>query len=103
MKSITVFSAGSFRYALQELVAAFQQFYSVGIQCVCEPAGLLRQRIEKGEHCDLFISANRENFILLARSVPIFKQSLIAFNRLVLTTLDQGRFQKDYSTTRALC
>ncbi|WP_256856087.1 substrate-binding domain-containing protein [Rodentibacter ratti] len=62
------------------------------IQCVCGPAGLLRRRIEKGEHCDLFISANRENVTLLARSVPIFKQSLIAFNRLVLTTLEQGRF-----------
>lgn len=92
MTSIMVFSAGSFRYALQELVADFTQSQQVKIHCVFGPAGLLRQAIEDGEHCDIFISANRENIETLSQSRSIFKQDTIAYNRLMLATRASDEF-----------
>ncbi|OOF59075.1 substrate-binding domain-containing protein [Rodentibacter myodis] len=94
MKKLIIFSAGSFRFVLQDLVEYFQLFHSWDIQCVCAPAGLLRERIEKGARCDLFISANRENIDRLRQTNRIFRQTVIAYNRLLLTTLDDVKFRQ---------
>jgi len=93
MESIRIFSAGSFRYALQELAEVFKQTYSVKIELILGPAGLLRQRIEQGETCDVFISANRNNIEILARNKRLYQQAVTAFNRLVLTTSNAVLFR----------
>lgn len=93
MESITVFSAGSFRYALQELSDIFRQINHVEIKAFCGPAGILRQQIEQGEKCDIFISANPENIFQLADSKTIYQKLTIAFNQLALTTLNLEQFR----------
>lgn len=93
MESIRIFSASSFRYALQELAEVFKQTYSVKIELILGPAGLLRQRIEQGETCDVFISANRNNVEILARNKRLYQQAVTAFNRLVLTTSNAVLFR----------
>ena len=92
MESITVFSAGSFRYALQELSDIFRQIYHIEIKAFCGPAGILRQQIEQGKKCDIFISANHENVFQLADSKKIYQKLTIAFNQLALTTLNLEHF-----------
>ena len=93
MESITVFSAGSFRYALQALSDIFRQIHHVEIKAFCGPAGILRQQIEQGEKCDIFISANPENIFQLADSKTIYQKLTIAFNQLALTTLNLEHFR----------
>ena len=56
MLNLTIFSAGSFRHVIQELIQLFKCKNPMDINAVLAPAGLLRQRIEQGEHCDIFIS-----------------------------------------------
>ena len=92
MESITVFSAGSFQYALQELSDIFRQIHHVEIKAFCGPAGILRQQIEQGAKCDIFISANSENVFQLGDSKTIYQKLTIAFNQLALTTLNLEHF-----------
>ena len=97
MSDLTIFSAGSFRHVMQELIQLFKCENSMDINAVLAPAGLLRQRIERGEHCDIFISANLQNIIQLSASQCIYKQQILAFNRLMLTTRDEAQY-KDRET-----
>lgn len=97
MSDLTIFSAGSFRHVMQELIHLFKCKHPMDISAVLAPAGLLRQRIERGEHCDIFISANLQNIIQLSASQCIYKQQILAFNRLMLTTRDEAQY-KDRET-----
>jgi ABC-type molybdate transport system substrate-binding protein len=56
--ALTLYAAGSLRGALKEVAAAFTQQYSVSVHAVFGPSGLLRERLEAGEHADLFASAD---------------------------------------------
>ncbi|EEW77538.1 30S ribosomal protein S15 [Haemophilus influenzae] len=93
MESITVFSAGSFFYALQELSDIFRQIHHIEIKAFCGPAGILRQQIEQGNRGDIFISANPGNVLQLADSKNIYQKLTIAFNQLALTTLNLEHFR----------
>lgn len=93
MSDLTIFSAGSFRHVMDELIPLFQRQSLMDINAVLAPAGLLRQRIERGEHCDIFISANLQNIIQLSASQCIYNQQILAFNRLILTTRDEPQYQ----------
>lgn len=77
MSKLTIYSAGSFRYALLELTRAFRQYNDVEIECILGPAGLLKTRIIQGALADLFISANSENVSALGRRVFSSRCSLI--------------------------
>ena len=48
MNKLTIYSAGSFRYALLELTRAFKQYNDVEIECILGPAGLLKTSIMEG-------------------------------------------------------
>ena len=48
MNKLTIYSAGSFRYALLEITGAFKQCNEVEIECIFGPAGLLKTRIIQG-------------------------------------------------------
>ncbi|MGE9551407.1 molybdate ABC transporter substrate-binding protein [Erwinia amylovora] len=58
MNELRVLAAGSLRGVLPGLIAAFNQQNDTCVTSTFGPAGLLRQRIEQGEPCDLFASAN---------------------------------------------
>jgi len=58
MKPLQVLAAGSLRHVWPGVVSAFQHYYPAGIETQFGPAGILRQRIEQGEACDLFVSAS---------------------------------------------
>lgn len=93
MSKLTIYSAGSFRYALLELTRAFRQYNDVEIECILGPAGLLKTRIIQGALADLFISANSENVSALGRRV--FQQQVLTYNQLMLTTKNKPEFQRD--------
>ncbi|MGO4568304.1 molybdate ABC transporter substrate-binding protein [Rhizobium sp. 2YAF20] len=57
-KAIQVLSAGSMRHAFPVIIEAFRQATGIGAALTLGPAGLLRERIEAGDHFDLFASAN---------------------------------------------
>lgn len=58
MATLKVMAAGSLRHVWPAIVSAFQHGYPAGIDTQFGPAGILRQRIEQGEVCDLFVSAS---------------------------------------------
>ncbi|MFK3841439.1 substrate-binding domain-containing protein [Serratia sp. NPDC087055] len=58
MSNILLFAAGSLRGALGPLLAAFQAQTGEQVDTLFGPAGLLRQRIEAGQHPHIFASAN---------------------------------------------
>ena len=58
MTTLHILAAGSLRGVWPDLMAAFHQQTGLTTDTQFGPAGLLRQRIEQGERCDLFASAN---------------------------------------------
>lgn len=86
--TLHLFSAGSFRAALADLAAAWP---GDTISSRCAPAGLLREAIENGETCDLYLSADAANVEKLARRLPLRGRATIARNRLILTCRDDAR------------
>lgn len=60
IEPISVLAAGSLRGVLPDLCQAFAQSSGLPIDLKMGPAMNLRERIEKGERCDLFISSDRE-------------------------------------------
>jgi hypothetical protein len=65
--TIHILSAGSFRAALADLAAAWQ---GDPITSRCGPAGLLREAIENGEACDLYLSAPADAFLAWLTTPP---------------------------------
>ena len=59
--SILLFAAGSLRPAFTPLISQFTRMSGIDVKVEYGPAGLLRERIEAGEPCALFASANREH------------------------------------------
>ncbi len=59
--TLTLFAAGSLRRAFIPLQAQFTQQTGIAVDITFGPAGLLRERIEKGEACSVFASANRQH------------------------------------------
>jgi molybdenum ABC transporter molybdate-binding protein len=56
--SIHLFAAGSLKSAMSRIIADFQHISGVTITARFAAAGGLRERIEAGEHCNVFASAN---------------------------------------------
>ena len=71
--SILLFAAGSLRPACTPLISQFTRMSGIDVKVEYGPAGLLRERIEAGEPCALFASANREhpqNLLVRNRLAP---------------------------------
>lgn len=68
MPPLQVLAAGSLRDVWPAIISAFQHHYPAGIVTQFGPAGLLRQRIERGEQCDLFVSASMMQPLALKRA-----------------------------------
>lgn len=85
MKPLQVLAAGSLRHVWPDVVSAFQHHYPAGIETQFGPAGILRQRIEQGEACDLFVSASigHPQTLLeagLAQRVDVFCHNFLCLN-----------------------
>lgn len=77
-----IFAAGSLRAVWQSLMACFQE---KDVLCDFGPAGLLRERIEAGEPCDFFASANMAHPQALLDAGRAQSVAPFATNRLCLT------------------
>jgi molybdate transport system substrate-binding protein len=83
--SLHVLAAGSLTRAFIPLCQHFSAQTGIPVILDFGPAGLLRERIEAGEHCDLFASANtRHPQTLLASGQAQTVQTFVS-NRLNLT------------------
>jgi len=82
---LRVLAAGSLRPVWPELMAAFSAQSGIATETRFGPAGLLRQRIEQGEPCDLFASASQQHTEALVQQQRASESALFAANRLCLT------------------
>ena len=83
--TLTLFAAGSLRRAFIPLQAQFTQQTGIAVDITFGPAGLLRERIEKGEACSVFASANRQHPQVLHEAGRAQSPRLFARNELILT------------------
>jgi molybdate transport system substrate-binding protein len=88
--ALPLFAAGSLRLALTPLLNHFTQLTGIEVAAQYGPAGLLRERIEAGEPCALFASANREHPQYLLATGKATKTQTFTWNQLVLTTQKSG-------------
>jgi ABC-type molybdate transport system substrate-binding protein len=80
--AVHVLAAGSLRAALNEIAAAFSSATGVHVDNGFGPSGVLRERIEKGEHADLFASADMDSPRALLRAGKAGPVVLFARNEL---------------------
>jgi len=83
--TIHVLAAGSLKQAFIPLCQHFSAHSGIAVTVDFGPAGLLRERIEAGERCDLFASANTQHPQALLKSGCAQNAETFAFNRLNLT------------------
>ncbi|KMK19419.1 molybdate ABC transporter substrate-binding protein [Pluralibacter gergoviae] len=82
---LRLFAAGSLRPAFTPLCRAFTAQSGIAVSAEFGPAGLLRERIERGEACGLFASANVAHPQALLSAGLAAGTRTFAFNRLNLT------------------
>jgi len=87
MTTLHILAAGSLRGVWPDLMTAFHHESGLTTDTHFGPAGLLRQRIEQGERCDLFASANLLHpATLLQRGLALHTGKFTA-NSLCLTAI----------------
>ncbi|MFV0575945.1 MAG: substrate-binding domain-containing protein [Vibrio sp.] len=86
--SITLLAAGSLRAAFSSLLDEFQQQTQIRVDVSFGPAGLLRERIEAGEPCSIFASANTIHPQQLKQSGLAVRCDTFAHNQLMITARD---------------
>lgn len=90
--SVPLFAAGSLRPALTPLISHFTRLSGIDFTVEYGPAGLLRERIEAGEPCALFASANRAHPQQLLSSRKAVSVQTFSRNQLSLTTARPGEW-----------
>jgi len=86
-KEIAVYAAGSLKEAMGALTDAYAKTHDIAFAARFGPSGVMRERIEKGEHVDVFASADMGHPLKLLRDG---KASMVAFftrNTLCATAL----------------
>ncbi len=58
-------AAGSLKSAMTELIGEYQKTTTLEVEAQFAPSGLLRKRIEQGEHVDVYASANMKHPLAL--------------------------------------
>jgi molybdate transport system substrate-binding protein len=82
---LTLFAAGSLKSAFLPLLDRFRQDSGIDVVVQFGPAGLLRERIEAGEPCSLFASANTQHPQALLAAGCALEVHSFAANQLNLT------------------
>ncbi len=88
--ALPVLAAGSLRLAFTPLLQRFTQATGIDVAVTYGPAGLLRERIEAGEPCALFASANRAHPQILLANNKAYSTHTFTWNRLGLTARNEG-------------
>lgn len=83
-ESIRLFAASSLKSALTPLLADFSHQTGVAVDVHYAPAGLLRECIEAGDNCSLFLSANEAHTDALMKSLRALRREVIAHDLLAL-------------------
>ncbi|MDQ2741249.1 MAG: substrate-binding domain-containing protein [Chloroflexota bacterium] len=65
---ISLYAAGSLRTALEETAMSYRDSYDVEVEPTFGPSGVLRTRVEAGEHADVFASADMGHPVALTRA-----------------------------------
>ncbi|HBC7443206.1 TPA: substrate-binding domain-containing protein [Morganella morganii] len=81
-----IMAAGSLRGALTAILTRYSGNKIPPVTCDFGPAGLLRQKIESGVKCDLFLSADRAHPEALLRNNIVFRVEPFIANYLGITT-----------------
>ncbi|MBV4368923.1 substrate-binding domain-containing protein [Erwiniaceae bacterium CMYE1] len=89
MMTLRVLAAGSLRAVWPDLAAAYRASTGNTVTSTFGPAGLLRQRIMHGEHCDLFLSANIMHPQALLASGRAMDISVFCHNQLCLSVREE--------------
>ena len=84
---IKVFAAGSLTGAMNAVIKLYEEKTGQQIQAEYGPAGLLRERIEGGEHPDIYASANMAHPQILADKGLATRPVVMARNRLCAKAL----------------
>lgn len=92
--ALTVLAAGSLKRAFTPLLAAFSEQTGIAVAANFGPAGLLRERIEAGEPCALFASANTAHPGALLAAGHAQRVARFAANNLNLTVRSTARTQQ---------
>ncbi|MGH8128065.1 MAG: substrate-binding domain-containing protein [Gammaproteobacteria bacterium] len=87
--TLHVYTSGSFAGPLHEIASRYTLETGQAVDIVTGPAGLLRQRIEKGADADVYISANLANPQRMARKHLGSPAVIIARNTLCVTARSQ--------------
>lgn len=95
MSSLTVLAAGSLKRALVPLFERFSAEQGWVVEAHFGPAGLLRERIEAGEPCSLFASANTAHPQALLAAGRARETHLFACNQLNLTARRTAQTEED--------
>ncbi len=86
---VKVFAAGSLTGAMTAVIHLYEEKTGEHVQAEFGPAGLLRERIENGEHPDIFASANMAHPQTLADKGLATEPVVMARNRLCAKALPQ--------------
>ncbi len=85
LNNIRVLAAGSLRLVWPELIDAFKAHQRINVETEFGPAGLLCQRIQQGETCHLFASANAAHPQTLLTSGKALSVAVFTHNQLCLS------------------
>jgi molybdate transport system substrate-binding protein len=102
-QAVEIYSAGSLRAAVNEMAAAVREDFKIEVNPTFGGSGLLRERIEKGESPDLFMSADLGSPHQLAKQGRT-RLPVIAFarNRMCIVSRRAARVTADDFIDRML-
>jgi len=86
-RTLTVYAAGSLTGVLADIAKSYTQATGEPVRIVNGPAGVLRERIEKGEPVDVYVSANMAHPTKLAGEGKATPPVVFTRNSLCVTTL----------------
>lgn len=99
---LVVYGAGSLREAIGEIARTFNQAASVPVRTEFGPSGRMRERIEKGEHVDLFTSADIGHARKLVTDGRASVMAMFARNTLCVLAPQTARLDTENVTDRLL-
>lgn len=92
---LVVYAAGSLTGALADIARRYTEDTGQPVRIVNGPAGLLRERIEKGEPVDVYVSANMAHPERLADEGKATRPVVFARNALCVQVLPSSRITRD--------
>jgi ABC-type molybdate transport system substrate-binding protein len=90
-----IYSAGSLRSSLTDMIQQFAAKTGVYFTPVYGPSGKLRERIEQGQHADVFASASVKHTQALAKEGLLKSSHVLAENSMCLVAAPGIHLQRD--------